>query len=110
VRRAAQRPVDAVVQPSLRRVLRAQRQMPHRGRAKAPRKGRPPTTHVATAPRQLWCWDMTFLARNIAGHWLFLYLIVDVYSRKVVGFQVHEDDDSNSDHAGSQPCCLAAQV
>jgi putative transposase len=53
---------------------------------------------------------MTFLARNIAGHCLFLYLIVDVYSRKVVGFQVHEDDDSNSDHAGSQPCCLAAQV
>jgi putative transposase len=38
---------------SFQRVLRAQGQNRHRGRAKAPRKGRPPTTHVATAPRQL---------------------------------------------------------
>ena len=82
---------------SFRRVLRAQGQMSHRGRAKAPRKGRPPTTHVATAPRQLWCWDMTFLPRDVAGRWFFLYLIMDVYSRKIVGFEVHEDDDC--DHA-----------
>lgn len=68
-----------------------------RGRAKAPRKSRPPTTHVATAPRQLWCWDMTFLPTEVAGRWYFLYLILDVYSRKIVGFEVHEDDDS--DHA-----------
>ena len=47
---------------SFHRVLRAQGQMRHRGRAKAPRKGRPPTTHVATAPRQLWC---TALAEGI---------------------------------------------
>jgi transposase InsO family protein len=77
------------------RVLRAQGQ--HRGRAKAPRKSRPPTTHIATAPRQLWCWDMTFLPAEVTGRWFFLYLILDVYSRKIVGFEVHEDDDS--DHA-----------
>ncbi len=55
------------------RVLRAQGQLQHRGRAKAPRKGRPPTTHVATAPRQLWAWDMTFLPAKIAGQWFYLY-------------------------------------
>jgi len=82
---------------SFQRVLRAQGQMRHRGRAKAPRKSRPPTTHVATAPRQLWCWDMTFLPTQVAGRWLYLYLIMDVYSRKIVGFEVHEDDDA--DHA-----------
>jgi transposase InsO family protein len=79
------------------RVLRAQGQLQHRGRAKAPRKGRPPTTHVATAPRQLWAWDMTFLPAKIAGQWFYLYLILDVYSRKVVAFEVHAEDDS--DHA-----------
>jgi transposase InsO family protein len=82
---------------TFQRVLRAQGQTRHRGRAKAPRKSRPPTTHVATAPRQLWCWDMTFLPTEVAGRWYFLYLILDVYSRKIVGFEVHEDDDS--DHA-----------
>ena len=37
---------------SFQRVQRAQGQNQHRGRAKAPRASRPPTTHVATAPRQ----------------------------------------------------------
>lgn len=82
---------------SFQRVLRAQGQTRHRGRAKSPRRHRPPTTHVATAARQLWSWDMTFLPTQIAGRWFFLYLIMDVYSRKVVGFEVHEND--NADHA-----------
>ena len=43
------------------RVLRAHGQNTHRGRAKAPCKLRPPSTHIATAPRQIWCWDMTYL-------------------------------------------------
>ncbi|MBV8501370.1 MAG: transposase, partial [Paucibacter sp.] len=82
---------------SFRRVLRAQGQMQHRGRAKAPRQSRPPSTHVATAPRQLWSWDMTYLPAQVAGRWFYLYLILDVFSRKIVGFEVHEDD--NADHA-----------
>ena len=82
---------------SLRRVLRAHGQARHRGRAQAPRKSRPPTTHVATTPRQLWCWDMTFLPAAVIGRWFYLYLILDVYSRKIVGFEVHDTDDA--DHA-----------
>jgi transposase InsO family protein len=82
---------------SFQRVLRAHGQTRHRGRAKAPRKSRPPTTHVAIAPRQLWCWDMTFLPAQVIGRWFYLYLILDVYSRKIVGFEVHDSDDA--DHA-----------
>ena len=44
---------------SFQRVLRAHGQTQRRGRARPPRASRPPTTHVATAPRQVWCWDMT---------------------------------------------------
>lgn len=55
---------------------------------------RAPTTHVATAPRQVWCWDMTYLPAQVAGRWFFLYLIMDLYSRKIVGFEVHDNDDS----------------
>lgn len=43
------------------RVLREHGQSAHRGRAKAPKAGRPPTTHIACAPREVWCWDMTYL-------------------------------------------------
>jgi transposase InsO family protein len=40
---------------------------------------------------------MTFLASRVLGQWFYLYLILDVYSRKIVGFEVHATD--NSDHA-----------
>lgn len=82
---------------SFQRVLREHGQTRHRGRAKAPRKSRPPSTHVATAPRQLWSWDMSFLPAEVIGRWYYLYLILDVFSRKIVGFEVHDSDDA--DHA-----------
>ena len=83
---------------SFTRVLRAHGQTAHRGRAKAPKRGRPPTTHIATAPRQVWCWDMTYLpSAKVKGHWFYLYLILDLYSRKIVGWEVHDED--HSDHA-----------
>ena len=79
------------------RVLRAAGQNRHRGRARAPHAKRSPQTHVATAPRQVWCWDMTFLPAQVVGQWFYLYLILDLYSRKVVGWEVHAEDDG--DHA-----------
>lgn len=79
------------------RVLREHGQTAHRGRAKAPKRMRPPTTHIATAPRQVWCWDMTYLPATVMGRWFYLYLILDLYSRKIVGWEVHDSD--SSDHA-----------
>lgn len=82
---------------SFSRVLRAQGQTQHRGRCRAPHAVRPPTTHIATAPAQVWCWDMTYLPSHTIGRWFYLYLILDLYSRKIVGWEVHEAD--LSDHA-----------
>ena len=82
---------------SFHRVLRGAGQHGHRGRAKAPQATRPPSTHVANGPNQVWCWDMTFLPSAVAGRWVYLYLILDLYSRKVVGWEVHESD--SADHA-----------
>ena len=75
-------------------MLRAHGQTEHRGRAKAPKAGRPPTTHIATGPRQVWCRDMTYLPATVIGQWFHLYLILDLYSRKIVGWEVHDSDDS----------------
>jgi transposase InsO family protein len=82
---------------SFRRVLHAEGQMAHRGRAKAPQASRLPTTHVATAPNEVWCWDMTYLPAAVVGRWFYLYLILDLYSRKIVGWEVHESD--SAEHA-----------
>lgn len=76
------------------RLLREAGQATHRGRAKAPVASRPPSTHIATAPRQVWCWDMTYLPATVTGRWFHLYLILDLYSRKIVGWEVHETDAS----------------
>ena len=82
---------------SFQRVLRDNGQTQQRGRARAPQAGRPPTTHVASAPGQVWCWDMTYLRGPVLGQWFYLYLILDLYSRKIVGWEVHEND--HADHA-----------
>jgi transposase InsO family protein len=82
---------------SFYRVLREAGQLTHRGRSKAPVKQRPPTTHVACRPNMLWAWDMTFLPTQVIGQWLYLYLILDVFSRKIVAWEVHATDDA--DHA-----------
>ena len=80
---------------SFSRVLAQAGQNAHRGRAKAPRASRPPTTHIATAPGQVWCWDMTYLpSANVLGRWFYLYLILDIYSRKIVGWEVHAEDSA----------------
>ena len=82
---------------SFHRVLRAHGQMNPRGRAQPPRTSRPPTTHIATRPGGVWCWDVTFLPAQIQGRWFYFYLILDLYSRKIVGFEVHDTD--SAEHA-----------
>jgi transposase InsO family protein len=86
--------VYVVSESSFSHVLRAHGQSRHRGRAKAPQRVCPPSTHVVSAPRQVFCWDMTYLTASVAGRWYFLYPILDLCSRKIVGFEVHESDDS----------------
>src|SRR3954454_8372128 len=79
---------------SFHRVLREHGQLQRRGRARPPRSAGPPSTHVATGPGQVWCWDVTFLNARVQGRWFYLYLILDLFSRKIVGYEVHETDQA----------------
>lgn len=74
---------------TLYRILREEALNAHRGRAKAPVR-RAPTPHVATGPNQVWSWDITYLRSPVAGVFYYLYLILDVWSRKIVGWEVNE--------------------
>ncbi len=46
-----------------------------------------PQVH-ATAPNQAWSWDISRLAGPEPRVYFFLYLIIDVYSRKIVGWTI----------------------
>ena len=51
-----------------------------------------PKEHIAIKPNQVWTWDITYLAAGIHGVFFKLYLFMDIFSRKVVGWQVHETE------------------
>jgi transposase InsO family protein len=78
------------------RVLREADQLAHRGKAKPPTRKRPEPLQ-ADAPNQLWSWDITYLASTVKGIFFYLYLIMDVFSRKIVGWEVYEEE--STDHA-----------
>lgn len=81
---------------SFYRVLRQEDQLAHRGKAKAPKHKRPEAIE-ATGPNELWSWDITYLPTTIKGLFFYLYMIMDVYSRKIVGWEVHESE--STDHS-----------
>lgn len=78
------------------RVLRAEGQASRRGRAKSPKR-RPLTTHRASGPNQVWCWDITWLPTTVKGRFFYWYMMADIYSRKLVVNEVH--DSECSEHA-----------
>lgn len=73
------------------RILRAEGQDAHRGRTK-PRTVRCVDEHVATAANQVWSWDITYLPSSVRGRFFYLYLVEDIWSRRIVGFEVHEEE------------------
>ncbi|MDB4254706.1 IS3 family transposase [bacterium] len=79
---------------SFYRILRADGQQHHRGRAKPPVRRKPPTSYKASTPCEVWTWDITWMPGHVAGMFFYLYLIVDIYSRKIVGWEVHERESA----------------
>lgn len=80
------------------RVMREADQLAHRGKAKPPTHQRPAPLQ-ADAPNQLWSWDITYLKTTIKGAYFYLYLIMDVFSRKIVGWEIYETE--SAEQAGS---------
>ena len=76
------------------RVLKKRKLLAHRGRSR-PRKSRRPPERRATGPRQSWSWDITYLRSPVRGMFWMLYMVMDVWSRKIVAARVYdcESDD-----------------
>ena len=75
------------------RVLKAEKQLSHRQKSK-PRSVKKPQALVATTPNQIYSWDITYLPTMVRGLFFYLYLVMDIYSRKIVGWQVFEEESS----------------
>ena len=75
------------------RVLKEVGQQHHRGRAAKPNR-RKPTSYRATGPNQVWSWDITFLRSPVRGQFYYLYLAIDIYSRMIVTWEVHDTESA----------------
>ncbi len=74
------------------RVLRDARQLQHRQASRPRTAAHKPEALQATAPNQLYSWDITYLPSAVRGVFFYLYLFMDIYSRKIVGWQVYAQE------------------
>ncbi len=76
------------------RVLKAENQLKHRGAERPAQQRSKPRALCATAPNKLFSWDITYLPTAIKGTYFYLYLFMDIFSRKIVGWQIYDGESS----------------
>lgn len=76
---------------SFYRILKEQQMINHRQQSK-PATHHRPNEHVATGPCQVWSWDITYLRSPVTGSFYYLYMFVDVWSRKIMTAAVFDEE------------------
>lgn len=94
---------------SFYRILREEKQLTHRQTSR-PATHRRPDACEARGPNEVWTWDISYLPTQVAGLYFYLYIIIDIFSRKITGFGVHERE--SSEHAANliTQACLEEEV
>ena len=87
------------------RILKAEEMLNHRGRTKAKQTQRP-KAYEATKPNQLYSWDITYLLSTCRGEYFYLYLFLDLFSRKIVGHEVHDREGMDLSSLLLQKICV----
>lgn len=91
------------------RLLRKVKQLRHRT-ASNPRNLYKPKAVIATMPNKVYSWDITYLKSSLRGAFFYLYFIMDVYSRKIVGWQVYDRESSEYASDVLEGACIAEGV
>jgi transposase InsO family protein len=76
--------------------LRRNELLVHRHASRPAKKVEKPKELIAMRPNQIWSWDITYLATNVRGQFFYLYLFIDIFSRKIVGWQIFEEENSQN--------------
>lgn len=65
---------------------------------------------LAKAPNQVWSWDITKLKTGVKWHYLHLYVIIDIYSRYVVGWMVEENESAQIAKQFIEETCIKQKI
>ena len=95
---------------SFYRVLHAHSQVHRRARARPPQEPRAIPRLTAIAPNQLRSWDITYLPTTVRGIWLCLGLVIELWSRKVVAWDVAEEEDPAIAGGLASRACLRERI
>jgi transposase InsO family protein len=93
VPRLADKGIYVASESSFYRVLHDEKLMKHREPSR-PRSRHKPKEYVATGPGQVWTWDITYLRGPVRGTFFYLYLVLDIFSRKIVAAEVHAEESA----------------
>jgi transposase InsO family protein len=74
---------------SFYKILKENNLLEHRGKSK-PKCNNKPAPLVATKPNQIYSWDITYLRSCVTGKFYYLYMFMDIFSRKIVGHEIHD--------------------
>lgn len=104
VPRLADKGVYLASESTVYRVLKASELCAHREPSR-PRVHHRPSEYVATAPGQVWTWDITYLRAPVRGTFYYLYLVMDLFSRKIVAATVHAEESAALSSAMIEVAC-----
>ena len=76
---------------SFYRILAEADQLAHREPSK-PRRHHKPHEYAARGSLEVWSWDITYLRSAVRGEFYYLYLVLDIWSRKIVGWRVEKTE------------------
>ena len=94
VPRLADLGVYVASESTMYRLLRQHGQLAHRRSERTVQKRSKPRALAATGPNQVFCWDITYLPTQVRGQHFYLYLFEDLFSRKIVGWQVFDRESA----------------
>ena len=91
------------------RILRRHNMNAHRQNSQ-PGKRTSPEPLSASGPNQLWSWDITYLPTRVKGQFYYLYMIMDLYSRKIVAYQVYDCESGDFASDLITDACLREKI
>ena len=94
---------------SFYRVLRAAKQLTHRQSSK-PKRHHKPKAYTANCANQVWSWDISYLPTTVFGNYFYLYMVIDIFSRKIVGWSIHERESSEHASGLITQACLDENI
>jgi putative transposase len=109
VPRLADKGIYIAAESTFYRLLRAEKLLTHRGRSHAKHYTKPAEL-IATQSNQIWSWDISYLPTQICGLFYYLYFVMDIYSRKIVGWTV--ETTQSAEHAAEliTQCYLSENI